>query len=95
MPSDPRALLRSRAYANVVTRTRYAEDALCQAVANGIAQYVLIGAGFDSFALRRPGFAEGVQIFEIDFPSTQDLKLQRIHECGLARPASAGESKGG
>jgi methyltransferase (TIGR00027 family) len=83
------SLLRSRAYANVVTRTRYAEDALQAAVAKGITQYVLIGAGFDSFALRRPGFAEGVQIFEIDFPSTQDLKLQRIHECGLARPASA------
>ena len=82
------SLLRSRAYANVVTRTRYAEDALQQAVAKGIKQYVLIGAGFDSFALRRPGFAQGLQIYEIDFPSTQGLKLQRIRECALTLPDS-------
>ncbi|HEY2676585.1 MAG TPA: SAM-dependent methyltransferase [Steroidobacteraceae bacterium] len=82
------SLLRSRAYANVVTRTRYAEDALQKAVAEGIAQYVLIGAGFDSFALRLPAFAANLQIFEIDFPSTQGLKLQRIRECALSLPDS-------
>ncbi len=82
------SLLRSRAYANVVTRSRYAEDALQKAVANGITQYVLIGAGFDSFALRRPRFAQGLQIFEIDFPATQRLKLERIRECALELPDS-------
>ena len=82
------ALLRSRAYPNVITRTRYAEDALQAAVARGVRQYVLIGAGFDSFALRRPPFAADLQIFEIDFPPTQSLKLERITACGIALPDS-------
>ncbi|HEV7356431.1 MAG TPA: SAM-dependent methyltransferase [Steroidobacteraceae bacterium] len=80
------ALLHSRAYPNVITRTRYAEDALQAAVARGIRQYVLIGAGFDSFALRGPAFAKDLQIFEIDFPSTQTLKLERIKACDIALP---------
>jgi methyltransferase (TIGR00027 family) len=82
------ALLRSRAYPNVITRTRYAEDALQAAVSRGIHQYVLIGAGFDSFALRRPAFSMDLQIFEIDFPATQTLKIQRIKECGVSLPDS-------
>jgi methyltransferase (TIGR00027 family) len=81
------SLLGSRAYANVITRSRYAEDKLQAAVAKGVAQYVLIGAGFDSFALRRPAFAAPLQIFEIDFPATQQLKRQRIAACGLSLPA--------
>jgi methyltransferase (TIGR00027 family) len=82
------SLRRSRAYANVITRTRFAEDALRDAVAKGIRQYVLIGAGFDSFALRRPAFSVDLQIFEIDSPATQNLKLERIRECGVALPES-------
>jgi methyltransferase (TIGR00027 family) len=82
------SLLRSRAYANVITRTRYAEDALRAATVKGIRQYVLIGAGFDSFALRRPAFSSNLQIFEIDFPATQGLKLERIKECGISLPDS-------
>jgi len=82
------ALLRSRAYPNVITRTRYTEDALEAAVSQGIRQYVLIGAGFDSFALRRPAFSADLQIFEIDFPATQTLKIQRIKECGISLPES-------
>jgi methyltransferase (TIGR00027 family) len=82
------SLRRSRAYANVILRTRFAEDALQLAVIRGIRQYVLIGAGFDSFALRRPAYAADLQIFEIDFPATQSLKLARIAECGLTLPDS-------
>jgi methyltransferase (TIGR00027 family) len=77
------SLRRNQAYANVIIRTRFAEDALQLAVTRGIRQYVLIGAGFDSFALRRPAYAAGLQIFEIDFPATQSLKVERIKECGL------------
>jgi methyltransferase (TIGR00027 family) len=80
------SLMRSRSYANVITRTRYAEDALKAAVSKGVRQYVLIGAGFDSFSLRRPAFATNLQIFEIDFPATQRLKLERIDACGMALP---------
>jgi methyltransferase (TIGR00027 family) len=82
------SLRHSRAYANVITRTRFAEDALRDAVARGICQYVLIGAGFDSFSLRRPGFAADLNIFEIDFPATQNLKIERIRECGVTLPDS-------
>jgi methyltransferase (TIGR00027 family) len=79
-----RAMLQNRSYPNVVTRTRYAEDALKNAVDAGAEQYVLIGAGFDSFALRRPSFADALQIFEIDFPATQFLKIERIASCAVS-----------
>jgi methyltransferase (TIGR00027 family) len=82
------AMLHNRSYANVVTRTRYAEDALKDAVEAGVEQYVLVGAGFDSFALRRPPFAAALQIFEIDFPATQSLKIERIAACGVSLPNS-------
>jgi methyltransferase (TIGR00027 family) len=77
------ALMGSRSYANVITRTRYAEDALKSAVSKGVRQYVLIGAGFDSFSLRLPKFAANLQIFEIDFPATQRLKIERIEACAI------------
>jgi methyltransferase (TIGR00027 family) len=67
-------------------RTRYAEDALKASVSRGVRQYVLIGAGFDSFSLRLPEFAATLKIFEIDFPATQKLKLERIGACGIALP---------
>ena len=82
------AMLQSRSYSNVITRSRYAEDALEAGVENGVGQYVLIGAGFDSFALRRPPFATALQIFEIDFPATQSLKIERIAACGVSLPDS-------
>jgi len=82
------SLLQSRSYPNVITRTRYAEDSLKAAAEKGARQYVLIGAGFDSFALRRPPFAADLQIFEIDFPATQRLKIERIAACGVSLPDS-------
>ncbi|MGO9933216.1 MAG: class I SAM-dependent methyltransferase [Steroidobacteraceae bacterium] len=82
------SLRRSPAYANVITRTRYTEDALKAAVGAGVRQYVLIGAGFDSFILRSPPYAADLEIFEIDHPATQGLKIQRIKELGIALPGS-------
>jgi methyltransferase (TIGR00027 family) len=76
-------LASSPAFANVITRTRYTEDALREAVSRGARQYVLIGAGFDSFALRLPDYAGQLDIFELDHPATQALKRRRIHECGI------------
>jgi methyltransferase (TIGR00027 family) len=81
-------LLASPAYVNVITRTRFAEDALQAAVAHGVRQYVLIGAGFDSFALRRPAYAADLDIFEIDHPATQNLKIEQIARCGISLPDS-------
>ncbi len=83
------SLMRSPSYGNVIMRTRYAEDALQAGVSRGVRQYVLVGAGFDSFSLRRPEFAAGLQIFEIDFPATQRLKLEQIGACGMALPDTA------
>jgi methyltransferase (TIGR00027 family) len=82
------SLRASPAYAGVILRTAYAEDALRAAAAGGVRQYVLIGAGFDSFALRRPEFARDLEIFEIDHKATQQLKLRRLAECGLELPRS-------
>ena len=81
-------MLANIAYPGVVIRSRYTEDALREATNRGTRQYVLIGAGFDRFALRRPAFAETLEIFEIDHPATQTLKVQRIGECGVALPPS-------
>jgi methyltransferase (TIGR00027 family) len=81
-------LLTNAAYPGVVIRSRYAEDALREATIKGIRQYVLIGAGFDSFALRRPAFSDALEIFEIDHPATQMMKIQRIRECGISLPQS-------
>lgn len=72
------------AYASVITRSRYAEDALHAAVARGCTQYVLIGAGFDSYALRTPPESAHVDVYEVDHLATQSLKRQRILECGLS-----------
>ena len=79
-------LAANAAYPGVVIRSRYAEDALREATNRGIRQYVLIGAGFDSFALRRPAFANALEIFEIDHPATQTFKLQGIGDCGISLP---------
>jgi methyltransferase (TIGR00027 family) len=68
-------------YANVILRGRYTEDALEQSIAAGIRQYVLIGAGFDSYALRRSAAATSLEIFEVDHPATQALKRQRLEDC--------------
>ncbi|MBS0508793.1 MAG: class I SAM-dependent methyltransferase, partial [Proteobacteria bacterium] len=78
-----RALRTNAAYADVIIRARYTEDALQAAVARGIDQYVIIGAGFDSFACRRPAYATKLRIFEVDHPATQTLKRQRLMECGV------------
>ncbi len=76
-------------YGNVILRTRFNEDALAAAVARGVRQYVIIGAGFDSFILRQPGWAADLAIIELDHPASQALKRQRLEECGIAVPANA------
>lgn len=78
------ALRANAAYADVILRTRYAEDALQSALARGMGQYVMVGAGFDSYACRRPESAQSLNVYEIDHPSTQGLKRQRLQACGVA-----------
>lgn len=82
------AMRANAAYPDVILRSRYTEDALKNAVARGIAQYVLIGAGFDSFVCRIPAWAQGLDIYEVDHPATQPLKRQRLAACGVSPSAS-------
>jgi methyltransferase (TIGR00027 family) len=82
------ALRANAAYADVVLRARYTEDALREAVARGVSQYVVVGAGFDSFAWRRPAWAEQLMVYEVDHPTTQGLKRERLKACAV--PDSVG-----
>lgn len=68
--------------AQVVGRSRYAEDLLQQALARQINQYVLVGAGLDSFALRQNPHSPDLKIFEIDHPDTQATKRQKLQQLG-------------
>lgn len=74
--------------AHVVLRSRFAEDRLKEAVRRGVSQYVILGAGLDTFALRQPEWAAGLQIFEIDQPASQEFKRQRLAAAGLDLPAN-------
>lgn len=70
----------------VLSRARYAEDCLEEAVAEGIGQYVIIGAGLDSFALRRPDLVSRLAVFELDHPDTQRAKRERLASLGHELP---------
>jgi len=74
--------------AQVLCRARYAEDRLEQALSDGVRQYVILAAGFDSFAWRRRDLLETLSVFELDHPATQQVKLQRLAQEGLAVPPS-------
>jgi len=74
--------------AHVVLRSRYTEDRLAAAVARGVKQYVLLGAGFDTFALRQPAWTGVLRIVEVDHAGTQGEKRARIAQAGLAVPAN-------
>jgi methyltransferase (TIGR00027 family) len=68
------------ARAGIVLRSRYAEDRLLQ---NDFRQYVILGAGLDSFVWRNPDLANSVRVYEVDHPATQSWKQQRAKELGL------------
>lgn len=70
----------------MAVRSRFAEDELHAAVARGVRQYVVLGAGLDTFAWRNP--YEGLRVFEVDFPATQHWKRQRLANTGMGEPAS-------
>jgi methyltransferase (TIGR00027 family) len=69
-----------------VIRHRYAEDELLKAVKRGVSQYVILGAGLDSFAYRRQGLEEKLRIFEVDYPATQQWKKTRLKELNIRLP---------
>jgi len=72
----------------VAARSRYSEDGLAACVARGVQQIVVLGAGLDTFSLRNPFADQGVRVFEVDFPATQDWKREELERAALAIPAS-------
>ena len=68
----------------LVARSRYAEDMLARAVEQGVAQYVLLGAGLDTFAHRNSN--PHLRVFEVDHPATQQWKRELLETSGLAAP---------
>jgi methyltransferase (TIGR00027 family) len=72
--------------AAIVARARFIEDSLIEKSQQGINQYVILGAGLDSFAQRRSDMADKVKVFEIDEPQTQSWKRQRLMDLKLGIP---------
>lgn len=72
----------------VAARSRLAEDELGRAMERGAGQYVVLGAGLDTFALRNPHSPEALKVFEVDFPATQAWKWELMAQAGLAAPES-------
>lgn len=71
----------------VAARSRYAEDELTLSVRGGVSQYVILGAGFDTFACRNPYPQGMLHVFEVDHPSTQAWKRARLEEIGITLPS--------
>lgn len=74
--------------AHVLLRSRYAEDRLERAVARGVRQYVVLGAGYDTFIARQPDWARELRVTEVDRPAIQEAKRERLAEMGLEVPGN-------
>src|SRR5205085_805703 len=72
--------------ASIVARARVIEDLVVEQAGLGVNQYIILGAGLDTFAQRRPEIASGLQIFEVDQPAPQAWKRQRLIELGFGVP---------
>jgi methyltransferase (TIGR00027 family) len=88
LETDPRyrSRLGTSLRAALAVRSRYAEDELRSAVARGVRQYVLLGAGLDTFAYRNP-FPD-VRVFEVDHPDTQAAKRRRLRDAAIEIPST-------
>ena len=84
-PKEDHAFARAfRAF--MAARSRFAEDELARAVEHAVTQYVVLGAGLDTFAYRNPHRA--LRVFEIDHPATQAWKREQLQEAGIPIPPS-------
>jgi len=74
--------------AHVLLRSRYAEECLQAAVNRGTTQFLVLGAGMDTFAFRQPPWASALRIFEVDHPASQQAKRDRLAAAGISAPAN-------
>jgi methyltransferase (TIGR00027 family) len=72
--------------ASIVARARFIEDLVAEQAGRGVGQYVILGAGLDTFAQRMPEVASGLRVFEVDQPGPQAWKRQRLIELGFGIP---------
>ena len=82
---DPQAMSPFRAA--IVARARFIEDLVVEQAGRGVGQYVILGAGLDSFAQRRPEIAARLLVFEVDRPGPQAWKRRRLIELGFGIPS--------
>lgn len=73
--------------AAIVARARFIEDFVIEQAGSGVAQYVILGAGLDTFAQRRPEIAARLTVFEVDRPGPQAWKQERLREAGFGIPS--------
>ena len=71
---------------HVLLRSRFAEDRLEEAVDRGVRQFLVLGAGLDTFAYRQPHWARPLRIFEVDQPASQQAKRQRLTAAHITVP---------
>jgi O-methyltransferase involved in polyketide biosynthesis len=72
--------------ASIVARARFIEDMVVQQAGRGVRQYLILGAGLDTFVQRRPEIASRMLVFEVDQPGHQAWKRQRLIELGCGIP---------
>lgn len=77
-----------RLRARLAARSRFCEEELGRAAASGVAQYVILGAGFDTSAYRARSGGEPLRIFEVDHPATQRSKREALARAGIAEPGN-------
>ncbi len=78
--------LHSYLRAIVVARSRFVEDELSVAIKRGVRQYVILGAGLDTFAYRNPYSSMGLRVFEVDYPATQEWKRRQLNAAEIPIP---------
>ena len=76
-----------RIRAAIVARARFVEDLVVEQAGLGVSQYVILGAGLDTFAQRKPEIASRLRVFEVDRPSPQEWKRRRLNELGYGIPS--------
>src|SRR5271169_872545 len=72
----------------MAARSRLAEDELARAIGRGATQYVVLGAGLDTFAYRNPHAEDSLRVFEVDYPATQEWKRRQLAAAEIAIPPS-------